>query len=65
MSWYRLTRASDATLASSSPWLNGLLTKSSAPALMAASFSCSPLAVIITIGRYAVAGSARIRRHTS
>ena len=39
--------------------------KSSAPASIAARFSCSPLAVIMTTGRKLVAWSARRRRHTS
>ncbi len=39
--------------------------KSSAPASSARRFSCSPDAVIITTGRNAVAGSARIARQTS
>ena len=42
------------TRASSSAWSNGLVTKSSAPASMARSFSWSPLAVIMTTGRNAV-----------
>ena len=54
-----------ATRASSSPWSNGLVTKSSAPASMARIFSWSPLAVIITTGRNAVTGFRRILRHTS
>ena len=44
-------RSSDRTRASSSAWSNGLVMKSSAPASIAATFSWSPLAVIITIGR--------------
>ena len=39
--------------------------KSSAPASIAATFSCWPLAVIITIGRNCVASSARSVRQTS
>jgi hypothetical protein len=39
--------------------------EASAPASIAATFSCSPLAVIITTGRKLVAGSARRRRQTS
>ena len=58
-------RSSDRTRASSSAWSNGLGMKSSAPASIAATFSCSPLAVTITIGRKLVAGSARSRRQTS
>jgi hypothetical protein len=42
-----------------------LVTKSSAPASMAWTFSWFPLAVIITTGRNAVDGFCRIRRHTS
>jgi len=58
-------RSSERTRASSSDWSNGLAMKSSAPASMAASFSCSPLAVIITTGRNCVAGSARSARQTA
>ena len=65
VSWYRLIRVRDATRASSSGCLKGLLTKSSAPTSRARRFSCSPLAVIITTGRNAVLSSARIRRQTS
>ena len=39
--------------------------KSSAPASIAATFSCSPLAVIITIGRNCVASPSRSVRQTS
>ena len=39
--------------------------KSSAPASIAATFSCSPLAVIITTGRKLVEGSARSARQTA
>ena len=49
-------RTSERTRASSSAWSNGLVTKSSAPASSAATFCCSPLAVTITTGRYAVRG---------
>ena len=65
VSWYRLIRASEATRASSSLWLIGLVRKSSAPASRALIFCSSPLAVTITTGRYAVSGCSRIRRHTS
>ena len=56
VSWYRLIRASDATRASSSLWLIGLVRKSSAPASRALIFCSSPLAVTMTTGRYAVSG---------
>ena len=59
VSWYRLTRTSERTRANSSAWSNGLVTKSPAPASIAATFSWSPLAVIITTGRNSVRGSRR------
>jgi hypothetical protein len=65
VSWYRFSRTSEATRASSSAWSNGFCTKSSAPACSDGSRCCEPLAVIITTGRNAVRSSARIRRHTS
>src|SRR5579859_2222579 len=58
-------RTSDATLASSSAWLNGFWTKSSAPASSAVTFSWSPLAVIMTTGSVRVSGLLRNWRHTS
>src|SRR3954469_23081143 len=58
-------RSSDPTRASSSLWSNGFASRSSAPASIAASFSCSPLAVIITTGRNRDASSVRKRRQTS
>ena len=65
VSWYRFTRTSERTRASSSACSNGLVTKSSAPASMLRSFCSSPLAVTITTGRNEVVGSARIRRQVS
>jgi hypothetical protein len=60
-----LSRTSERTRASSSAWSNGFAMKSSAPASIDATFSWSPLAVIMTTGRKRVAGSSRSVRHTS
>ena len=65
VSWYRLTRTSERTLASSSALLSGLVTKSSAPTSIARTFSASPLAVTMTTGMKDVAGFSRIRRQVS
>jgi hypothetical protein len=60
-----LIRRSERTRARSSACSNGFATKSSAPASIALRRSCAPLAVIITIGRKAVAGSSRSARQTA
>jgi hypothetical protein len=60
-----LIRSSERSRASSSAWSNGLLTKSSAPASIAATRWASPLAVIITTGRKRVASPARSARQTA
>jgi hypothetical protein len=64
-SWYRLSRLSDDTRASSSGCSSGWRRKSSAPASRARTRSSSGAAVTITTGSRRVRGSSRMRRQTS
>ena len=58
-------RRSERTRVSSSPWLNGLGMKSSAPASIASVFSGPMLEVTMITGRSAVSSLARMLRHTA